>query len=239
MAQVLRQSRPFVGATLVLSAVAAACWVVTVRRMQGMDMGWGTTELGSLGWFAGVWATMMAAMMLPSLIPAAAEHARAARGPGSFGDTLQFASGYLLAWSAAGLITYAVIDAIRPVAPHWLAWDQGGRYLAAAVLLTAAGYELTPQKAGCLGRCRAGSPPTRRVRTGPLGPLLNGLQHAGYCIGCCGALMAGLFALGVMSIAWMAVVAAVIAAQKLLPWDLASTRAAAALFAVLAVVAIV
>ena len=55
---------------VLLIAVAAACWAITVQRMRGMDMGPGT-DLGGLGWFAVVWATMMAAMMLPSLVPMA------------------------------------------------------------------------------------------------------------------------------------------------------------------------
>jgi predicted metal-binding membrane protein len=45
-----------------------------------------------------------------------------------------------------------------------------------------------------------------------------GVRHGIWCIGCCWALMAALFALGVMSIPWMVVIAAFIAAEKLLPW---------------------
>ena len=59
-----------VGPVLLLVAIAGACWAVTVKRMQGMDMGPGT-DLGGLGWFAAVWVTMMAAMMLPSMAPMA------------------------------------------------------------------------------------------------------------------------------------------------------------------------
>ena len=61
-------------------AIAGGCWAVTVERMQGMDMGPGT-DLGGLGWFAVVWVTMMAAMMLPSLSPMAVASSRAAGGP--------------------------------------------------------------------------------------------------------------------------------------------------------------
>src|SRR3954469_25109659 len=80
-----------------LITAAAACWVVTANRMQGMDMGPGT-ELGGLGWFVGVWATMMAAMMLPSLAPMGAAYARADAGRGSaegqpFVATVAFATG--------------------------------------------------------------------------------------------------------------------------------------------------
>ena len=89
------RSRP----AIVLIAVAARCWAITARRMQGMDMGPGT-DLGGLGWFAVVWATMMAAMMLPSLVPMAltlrgCEPSRAAR-PRRRGAPVVFAVGYLL-----------------------------------------------------------------------------------------------------------------------------------------------
>ena len=54
---------------------------------------------------------------------------------------------------------------------------------------------------------------------GARGPLDEGLQYAAFCFGCCWALMAALFVLGVMSIAWMVVISVVISAQKLLPWS--------------------
>src|SRR4051812_48154729 len=70
------------GAALILIAVGAACWVVTANRMDGMDMGPGTA-LGGVGWFVGIWATMMAAMMLPSLVPMGATYSRAGAASGS------------------------------------------------------------------------------------------------------------------------------------------------------------
>ena len=45
-----------------------------------------------------------------------------------------------------------------------------------------------------------------------------GVRHGAWCLGCCWALMVALFALGAMSLTWMAVLAALIAAEKLLPW---------------------
>jgi len=61
-----------------------------------------------------------------------------------------------------------------------------------------------------------------------------GSRHAGWCLGCCWALMAALFALGVMSIVWMAVVAALIALEKIVPWGRAATWGTAAILLVLA-----
>src|SRR3954452_24664668 len=97
---------------LLLVGVAAVCWAVTAHRMSGMDMGPGT-DLGGLGWFAVVWVTMMAAMMLPSLVPMAL----AAAGPG------RLAAGYLLTWVGAGVVAYAVFQGVRSLDISWLAWD--------------------------------------------------------------------------------------------------------------------
>src|ERR671937_854641 len=97
---------------ILLVAVAAACWAITARRMQGMDMGPGT-DLGRLGWFAVVWATMMAAMMLPSLVPMALTYTRATR-------SLLFAAGYLLTWLGAGVVAYGVIRGVRSLDLSWL-----------------------------------------------------------------------------------------------------------------------
>jgi predicted metal-binding membrane protein len=219
--RVLRQSRDSAG-PLVLIAVAAACWAVTASRMQGMDMGPGT-ELGGLGWFVGVWATMMAAMMLPSLAPLVAR-----RRPTV--ETLLFTAGYLLAWIAAGLVAYALFEGLRSIAPAWLAWDDGGRYVAGGVILAAALYELTPFKRVCLRHCRN----PERGSAGLTEALGSGVAHGGYCLGCCWALMAALFALGVMSLPWMIVIAIVIAGEKLLARATIAIHATTALLLVLA-----
>ena len=55
-------------------------------------------------------------------------------------------------------------------------------------------------------------------REGRLGALRMGLEHGGYCVGCCWGLMLILFALGVMSITWMLVIAVVIFAEKVIPF---------------------
>ena len=120
-----------------------------------------------------------------------------------------------------------------------LAWDRAGRWVAGAVLIVAAIYELTPLKDVCLTKCRSplgfllGS-----WRDGRAGALRMGAQHGAWCIGCCWALMASLFALGVMSIAWMAFVAALIAAEKTRPWRRVATFGTAGLLLALGVLLI-
>jgi predicted metal-binding membrane protein len=209
------------GPALILIAVGVGCWVVTANRMDGMDMGPGT-ELGGLGWFVGVWATMMAAMMLPSLVPMGATYARADAGRGSARRrpsvaTVAFAAGFLVPWVAVGLGAYALIEGVRSLDAGFLAWEKAGPYAAGCVIAAAALYELTPVKAACLRHCRDPRLLIERWRPGRLGALRAGIEHGGFCVGCCWALMAALFALGVMSIGWMVLIAAVIAIEKLLP----------------------
>ena len=145
------------------------------------------TDLGSFAFFVAVWVPMMGAMMLPGAVPAVASFIRAN------GRTLAaplFVGSYLAVWTLVGLAIYALYE------PHGSS--------AAGVLTIAAGvYELTPLKRDCRRRCR------RSVR--------SGFQFGFYCVGSTIGLMVMLVALGVMSITWMSVVAALALAQKLLP----------------------
>jgi predicted metal-binding membrane protein len=225
---------------ILLIAVAGACWAITARRMQGMDMepAHPGTALGGLGWFAVLWATMMAAMMLPSLVPMALTHADASRKAGASAPTAAvgvFAGGYILAWVGAGLVAYGVIEGVRSLDVSWLAWDEAGPYVAGGVILAAALYELTPAKAGCLRHCRKPELLTRRWRPGLPGALVMGVEHGGFCVGSSWALMAALFAVGVMNITWMIVVAALVAIETLLPRDDVAIGATVVVFAVLGV----
>jgi predicted metal-binding membrane protein len=229
--------------TALLIGGAAVAWVVTVNRMAGMDMGPGT-DLGAFGWFAGVWAVMMAAMMLPSLVPMAGTYAsegtsRASNGGAqpALGSAL-FVAGYLLLWVLAGAVAWMLFRAFRDVDPSFLHWDHGGRYVAAGVIAAAALYELTPLKAGCLRHCRDRRLLVADWHSGAGGALRMGVEQGAYCIGSSWALMAALFALGVMSITWMVVIAGLIAIEKVLPRAyLASGFAAVLLLALAAGVA--
>jgi len=175
--------------TIVLAAtlvLAAACWAAVAWLMDGMDMGLATRP-GSFGFFAAVWVTMMAAMMLPGAAPAVARHARLS---GTVGAAVLFTISYLAIWALTGLVAYGL--------------DRPHGSLAAGILVIAAGaYELTPVKRHYRRRCReeAGS----------------GLGFGLCCVGSSIGLMAMLVALDVMSLFWMAVVAILAFAQKLLP----------------------
>jgi predicted metal-binding membrane protein len=211
-------SRELTIGVAVLGAAVAA-WIVTYRRMRGVDMGPGT-DLGELPWFVGVWVVMMAAMMLPSLLPATLAFADLAsrRATGARpAPTGSFVAGYLLAWTGFGLLAYAVYRVAAAVAPAALAWSHAGRFVAAGALLGAAAYELTPLKHSCLRRCRGVVALIGRWRDRASGALRMGAEHGLDCIGCCWGLMAALFALGVMSLTWMATIALAVAAEKVLP----------------------
>ena len=216
LAPAFAAARTRLGLIALLFGLAAVGWVWTADEMQDMDGGpW--TELGTLGWFVGVWIVMMAAMMFPSVAPTVALHSSMTKSRSPIAPLL-FTSGYLAAWTSIGVLAFAVATVGDRVSGDVLAWDRAGRWIAGGTLIVAAIYELTPLKDVCLGKCRSplgfllGS-----WRSGRLGALQMGARHGAWCIGCCWALMASLFALGVMSLAWMAVVAGLIAFEKLLP----------------------
>jgi predicted metal-binding membrane protein len=145
------------------------------------------TELGSLSFFFAAWVAMMAGMMLPGAVPAVSRFVRA---NGRALAAPVFAGSYLAVWALFGLAVYVVYR------PH--------STTVAGVLTIAAGlYELTPLKRYCRRRCRS------TVR--------SGFQFGVFCVGSSIGLMVMLVVVGVMSVAWMAVVAALVLAQKLLP----------------------
>ena len=219
-------SLPTIGVLLVLAAV---CWAVVLQQMGGDQMG-APTDTGALGFFIGIWILMMAAMMLPSVWPTVLVYRRlqiVKREQGK--DALRMGPGmlligYLAAWTVAGLIGFALLKAGRSFEIDALSWDRGGPLLAGGVIVAAAAYQLTPLKDVCLRHCRG---PFRFLlehwRPGAFGAVRMGARHGLWCIGCCWALMAALFALGVMSVGWMALIAVFIAAEKLLPWRRAAT----------------
>ena len=166
--------------------LAAASWVVAVRQMHGMDMG-PATELGSFGFFTAVWVSMMAAMMMPGAVPAVV---RRVSSSGRLLALPSFVGSYLAVWALVGLVAYEVYR------PH-------GPLAAAAVVIAAGVYELTPPKRHFRRQCREGA--------------RSGLGFGLRCVGSSIGLMLMLLALGVMSITWMSVIAVVVLAQKLLP----------------------
>ncbi|HVD24554.1 MAG TPA: DUF2182 domain-containing protein [Gaiellaceae bacterium] len=191
---------------------AALAWALVVDRMGGMDEGPGT-NLGGARWFLGIWVLMTAAMMLPSTVRVA--------------PTALFAVGYLAVWTVYGAVAYVVFRTVISFDTGWLAWDAGGPYAAGGAIVAAGLYELTPLKRRSLRRCR--SPHEEAT------PFQTGVGHGLDCLGCSGGLMVVLFAVGVMSLAWMGVVAAAIFAEKVLPQGPRLSRGVAVALVVLGV----
>jgi len=229
------------GLIAVLLGLAIAGWAFTDRRMAGMDAGPGT-DPGVLGFYLITWVVMMAAMMFPSIAPMVLTYARIQRtnrvrgGPVVIGGTAAFVAGYLVSWTMAGLGFYGVLAAARASGLDDFSWELAGRYAAGGVIVAAGLYQFTPLKQACLRKCRD---PFMFLLTawrgGWLGALRMGVKHGLWCIGCCWALMAALFALGVMSIGWMAFIAALIAIEKLLPWRRVANLGVAALLLILGI----
>jgi len=211
IAAVARRERTATAALIaVLIGFAALAWLAVDRRMDGME----GMELGSLAAYTSAWALMMAAMMFPSISPTVALYDRLRRGHHApAAATGGFVVGYLATWTAFGMLAYAVARIAGTPA-----WDGAGHVVTGIVVLAAGAYQVTPLKDRCLTRCRGGLMwLLERWRDGPVGALRLGAAHGAWCVGCCWALMASLFVLGLMSLAAMAFVAALIAAEKLAP----------------------
>ncbi|WP_232212805.1 DUF2182 domain-containing protein [Saccharomonospora saliphila] len=216
----------------VLLALAGVSWLVTAGvAMPDMRVGVLTgpppdamameTGVGpaAFGLFLATWLVMMAAMMLPAIVPFTAGLAvLLPDGARSRSRLLPLTAGYLLVWGLAGVLAFLLLRGFETATVSGT--PQAVR-VGAVVLLVAGAFQFTPLKRWCLVRCR--SPLALVMRHGDraasshLGALLVGTRHGGYCLGCCWALMAVLLAVGVMNLAWMALVAAVITVEKVLP----------------------
>jgi predicted metal-binding membrane protein len=204
-----------------LLGAALVTVAATIYLMGGMISGPGA-QLGQIGWFVGVWVLMMAAMMLPSVTPMALTFARitgerANKSQAAFVPTWIFILGYFAAWTAYGLTAYAADHLIRSLNLAWLAWNRQGPMVAGIAIAAAGLYQLSAFKRACLTHCR--SPLhffLESWQEGAGGALRMGFHHGLYCIGCCWGLMLVLFAVGAMSLFWMALIAALIFAEKVL-----------------------
>ena len=180
-----------------------------------------------------MWAVMMAGMMLPSAAPMTLFYATIVRKNGERGTTLPsvwiFGAGYLLVWTAFSLGATALQAMFEHLALASSMLVSTSRWLTGLILVGAGLYQWSPLKDACLGKCRA---PLEfvmtRWRPGRLGALRMGAAHGLYCVGCCWALMLLLFVGGVMNLMWVALIAAFVLLEKLLPHGRIVARAAGA-----------
>jgi len=231
---ILRRDRQAVLVALVLLTALTWAYVLWLARhmampaaMPGMDMGamapqarpWVIADL--LFGFT-MWAVMMAGMMLPSVSPVILLYARVGRQAETrakpFAATGWFAGGYLLAWAGFSLLATLLQAALNKAALLTPEMASANDVLGGIILIAAGIYQWTPLKDRCLANCRA--PLTFIQRHGgfqrqALPSLGLGLRHGLYCIGCCWALMLLLFVGGVMNLAWIAGLAALVLLEKL------------------------
>lgn len=192
------------------------------RQATETAMAMGTMAMGaSFGVLLAMWWVMMVAMMLPSAAPMVLLYARASSHDGTSGksSTALFLLGYLVAWG--------LFSGVAALGQSWLQHEMlassammalASRWLAAAVLIAAGAYQLSPLKNACLKTCR--NPAaflSRHHRPGRAGAMRLGVVHGAYCVGCCWMLMALLFVGGVMNLAWIALLTLLVAAEKILP----------------------
>lgn len=228
----IRQDRLIVA--LGLTAIIVLSWIYLLRMAAMMNLAaadaemhaamgmtdmraWGATDFIML--FL-MWTVMMIGMMLPSAAPlillVAGTYRR--RGDRSRVLTLPFVGGYLIAWTAFSAVAAAVQIVLHRLALLSPSMTTSSVTLGGAILVVVGAYQWLPLKRACLTRCR--SPIdflTREWREGAAGALTMGLLHGLYCVGCCWALMAMLFAAGVMNLLWVAAIALFVFVEKLVP----------------------
>ena len=169
-----------------------------------------------------MWATMMVAMMTPSILPmvtmfTSLNKNRRSRQQ-SYTPTFIFVTGYLIAWTG-----FSVLAAIAQWPLHTAGllnpmMDSRSYLLSGLVLIVAGIYQWTPAKDACLTTCRSplGFLMTE-WREGNMGALIMGIRHGVYCVGCCWALMLVLFGVGVMNMLWVLLITAFVVVEKILP----------------------
>ena len=206
---------------LPLLLLAAIAWLLTAR--QAFDMSAMVTGLGQLGArmpndiappaFMSMWLLMMVAMMFPAIAPMVLTYDMVvSKRPHGRLLTAVFVAGYLLVWTAIGVVPLLAFLAFRSLMSP-AGWVQPA---AGAALVAAGLYQFTPWKTACLRVCQ--SPlsfvMTHDFRTGSKGAVLAGISHGAWCLGCCWALMLLLVVVGLMNLLWMAALSIVFVLEK-------------------------
>ncbi|CDX62944.1 conserved membrane hypothetical protein [Mesorhizobium plurifarium] len=209
-----------------LIAAAAAAWALLVRQQTGMDAGMrmvSPTMGMTAALFLAVWLIMMIAMMFPAAAPMIltfhqVQSGKRGRGQ-AFVSTWVFVAGYMLVWTATGVLAFAAAAGAEMLAGHVGLSAATAARIGGALLMAAGAYQLSPLKDLCLAKCRT---PIGFIltswRDGQLGAVRMGLQHGLFCLGCCWLLFLALFPLGIMNIAAMAAVTLLVFAEKTFPY---------------------
>lgn len=222
-----------VGALLGCSAMA---WVAVLGLSMDSDMAMpmGTSDAQfwtDLALGIATWTAMMTAMMLPATVPMTTVFVALTRRRLTPTATARaaalFVAGYLATWTGFSVAAALVQQLLA--SGGLLPNDALHAGLGAAVLVGAGAYQLGRAKHACLRRCRT---PIGFLmaewRDGVAGTVVMGMRHGLWCLGCCMPLMTVLFAVGVMSLGWMAVLAAVVMIEKTMSVGATAGRVAGA-----------
>ena len=242
LAAILKRDRAVIGAAVI--ALTAFSWwylLAAARQMDGALMAmsrpdvnaWPATALLPL---FGMWVVMMVAMMLPTATPMILTFATVARNRRQrqrpYVPVAVFASGYLAIWVAFSALAALAQWFLHRAALLSPMMASSSALLAGGLLLLAGLFQFTPLKRRCLTRCRA---PldfiTAHWREGWPGAFQMGLEHGLFCTGCCWALMALLFVLGVMNLLWIAALTLLVGLEKVVPRRAFLSRATGVLLA--------
>jgi predicted metal-binding membrane protein len=199
-------------------AWAVLIWQSNTMSTQAMGLTMGMSVL----LFMAVWIVMMVAMMFPTAAPMVlmfSNISQSRRKPEhSIVPTWVFVSAYLLIWSLCGVVAYSLAVLIEQLAAQSMWLMENAARLGGVVLLVAGLYQLSPLKDICLSKCRT---PFQFIlsswHAGYGGAFRMGLEHGASCLGCCWLLFVILFPLGIMNLAVMALLTALIFAEKVLP----------------------
>lgn len=221
-----------------LGTIVILAWVYLIALANNMSTdampemrGWSSLDYVSM--FV-MWAVMMVGMMVPTSIRAVKIYSAVARQSDNSGRGVAasywFMLGYLIVWSGfsvAAVLLQAGLNALGMLSPMMIV---ASAYLGASLLIAAGVYQLTPFKDSCLKHCQSPA----MFLAGRFGPRVRdgiklGIQHGGYCLGCCWLLMLLLFVGGVMNLLWIALITAFVFLEKMLPPALNLNRLSAVL----------
>jgi predicted metal-binding membrane protein len=209
---------------LVKTSTAMNGMAMDAAAMPGMQM-WSAPDIWML--FV-MWSVMMIGMMLPSAAPVlivAVGTYRHRHGRSLTLEAAAFLCGYLIAWIGFSAITALAQAGFHRAAVLSPMMVTSSAVVGGIILIVAGIYQFSAFKRACLAHCRT---PlgffTSEWREGVRGALVMGVHHGRFCVGCCWALMAVLFVAGVMNLLWVAAIALLVLAEKLLPIGPAISR---------------
>jgi predicted metal-binding membrane protein len=210
-----------------------------------MSMAWmrieGQSWLAAIFSFMGMWVVMMAAMMLPALVPALLRYRASIRVPGTVrlnATTALVGAGYFFVWALLGAVAYPIGVIVTNAEMHWPTLARSVPLITGSVLLFAGGLQLTEWKARQLCRCRDEANCVSMVSPDARTAWRHGLRLGMHCLLCCLGLMTALLVTGVTNLSAMALITIAITVERLAPSPTLIARAAGVVLIVAGVLAI-